>query len=259
MKRLFNTRAIIARRKRFARVDASHYYLLLEIYALLLEKINGSFSDVLNFGAHRGELLISLKEFEGLSFENIVHLDVCHEMLEGIFGKKIVVEDDNFELGENNFDLVISGMFMHHVNDLVNAFSAIYKSLKAGGICLVSLFGPETLLELKQAIFNADSGDGFVPRVSPFIHIKDAGKLIQRIGFALPVVTSEKVVVEYSSVDKLFTDIHATAQSSAILGINYGMTTRSTLRRIITEYKRLCPDGIRATFEVLVLVAMKGA
>ncbi|ACT69620.1 methyltransferase domain family [Neorickettsia risticii str. Illinois] len=259
MKRLFDTRAIIARRKRLARVDASHYYLLLEIYALLLEKISGNFNNVLNFGAHRGELLVSLKEFEALSFENIVHLDVCHEMLASVSGKKIVVEDDNFELGENNFDLVISGMFMHHVNDLVGAFSAIYRSLKVGGMCLISLFGPETLMELKQAIFNADDGNGFVPRVSPFIHIKDAGRLIQRVGFVLPVVTSEKVVVEYSSVDKLFTDIHATAQSSAIFGINYGMTTMGTLKRIITEYERLCPDGIKATFEVLALVAMKGA
>lgn len=259
METLFNTRAIVARRKRFAEVDASHYFLLLEIYGLLLEKISGTFTKVLNFGAHRGEILTSLKDFKSLSFGEIVHLDVCHEMLDALMGEKIVVDGDIFKLKENHFDLVISGMFLHHVNDLLGTFSSIHRSLKKGGMFVASLFAPDTLLELKQAIFNVEGDTAFVPRVSPFIHIKDAGRLLQRVGFALPVVTSEKIVVEYSSVSKLFVDIHATAQSSAMFGVRYGMSTKNTINRIIREYERLSPEGIRATFEVLVLVSMKGA
>ncbi|AHX11567.1 methyltransferase domain protein [Neorickettsia helminthoeca str. Oregon] len=248
---------MVARRKRFADVSSSHYFLLEEIYKLLLEKISGNFTDVLNLGAHRGEILLALKDAPYLRFENITHLDMCDEMLKYVRGEKIVVADDNFDLGVRKFDLVISGMFLHHVNNLVDVFSCIHETLKPDGICVASLFGPETLSELKQAIFNAEMDLGFVPRVSPFIHIKDAGRLLQRVGFSVPVVASEKIVVEYSSVMKLFDDIHATAQSGAMFGIDYGLSTRRTIDRIIKEYERLSNGQIKATFEIVILTALK--
>ena len=56
-------------------------------------------------------------------------------------------EDLPFEDGE--FDLVISNLNLHWVNDLQGCFQRINQILKPDGVFLASLFGDQSLLELQ--------------------------------------------------------------------------------------------------------------
>ena len=76
------------------------------------------------------------------------------------------------------------------------------RALKPDGLLLVNFFGGATLTELRrsfllQAEMEVEGGAG--PRVSPFADIRDAGALLQRANFALPVADTETITVSYDS------------------------------------------------------------
>ena len=89
-----------------------------------------------------------------------------------------------------SFDLVISNLALHWVNDLPGALIQLRRALRPDGLLVAAMFGGETLTELRQALLQAELTEegGASPRVSPHADVRDAGALLQRAGFALPVV-----------------------------------------------------------------------
>ena len=63
------------------------------------------------------------------------------------------------------------------------------RALKPDGLFLCALLGGGTLNELRASLFAAEAEllGGVSPRVAPFADVRDAGGLLQRAGFALPV------------------------------------------------------------------------
>lgn len=65
-----------------------------------------------------------------------------------IFEKKLV-DEEHLPFEENSIDLLISNLALHWVNDLPGTFQQILKCLKPDGVFLASIFGGETLYELR--------------------------------------------------------------------------------------------------------------
>ncbi|MEZ5801510.1 MAG: hypothetical protein R3D29_14935 [Nitratireductor sp.] len=65
---------------------------------------------------------------------------------------------------------------------------------------LAALPGDGSFHELRDCLISAESvqGDGVAMRVDPFVDIRQAGGLLQRAGFTLPVADAEKLVLRYS-------------------------------------------------------------
>lgn len=70
-------------------------------------------------------------------------------------------------------DLVVSNLSLHWVNDLLGCFKAIHKSLKPDGVFLGSIFGGDTLYELRSSLQLAEieRKGGISPHVSPFTQV----------------------------------------------------------------------------------------
>ena len=81
------------------------------------------------------------------------------------------------EPGRGVFDLVTSNLALHWTNDLPASFTQIRNSLRPDGMALISLFGGDTLQELRDAFLVAEQErEGRVSvRVSPMIGFSDAG------------------------------------------------------------------------------------
>ena len=64
------------------------------------------------------------------------------------------------------------------------------RALKPDGLFLAVIPGAGTLAELKDVLLAAEAEiyGGASPRVIPFADVRDIGALMQRAGFALPVV-----------------------------------------------------------------------
>ena len=90
--------------------------------------------------------------------------------------------------------------------------------MRPDGLFIGCLLGGRTLQELREALLaaEAETTGGVSPRVAPFADLRDMGSLLQRAGFALPVVDSELVTVRYRDMFGLLRDLRAMGWANAL-------------------------------------------
>jgi NADH dehydrogenase [ubiquinone] 1 alpha subcomplex assembly factor 5 len=135
-------------------------------------------------------------------------------------GLPCVAADEEFlPFAPGSFDLVIASLSLHWVNDLPGALIQIRRSLRPGGLFLASLPALGTLMELRQALTEAEAelSGGASPRVSPFPELRDCAHLLQRAGFALPVADQEDIRLLYADPFALLRDLRAAGETSALI------------------------------------------
>ena len=111
-------------------------------------------------------------------------------------------------LQENDFDLIISLFELQYINDIVAALTKIKNSLKEKAIFIGCFIGGKSLNNLREACLKTDSIlESGSPKIIPMIDVKDGARLLQKIGYYLPVSDSEEVVIEYKNKDKLLLDL----------------------------------------------------
>lgn len=178
--------------------------------------------------------------------------------LEGGKNVHIQCSSETLPFAPQSLDLVISPFDLHSVNDLVGALIQIRQALKPDGLFLASIAGGETLNELRQSLMEAEINitGGASPRVHPFADRHQMGALLQRAGFALPVVDMDKITVTYSSLFSLMHDLRGMGESNALTARHKKPLTRAVLSEAERIYREKFsdPDGrIRATFEIITL------
>lgn len=133
-------------------------------------------------------------------------------------GRSLEGDDEWLPFAPQSLDLYISNFTLHTINDLPGALIQIRRALKPDGLFLAALPGGETLFELRQVLQQAEMEikGGLSPRVHPFATKQDMGSLLQRAGFALPVVDSEKITVTYDHIFKLMDDLRGMGSSNAL-------------------------------------------
>ncbi|WP_374765065.1 methyltransferase domain-containing protein [Yunchengibacter salinarum] len=159
-------------------------------------------------------------------------------------------------VAEKSFDLVTSTLGLHWVNDLPGLMIQARRALRPDGLFMVSLFGGDTLHELRHALLAAESEvtGGANARIAPFGDVRDLGHLLQRAGFALPVSDTDRFTVTYTDALSLMRDLKAMGEGNALAGRR--PLRRDVLMRAAARYQETHaqPDGrIPATFEVITL------
>ncbi len=167
----------------------------------------------------------------------------------------VVLDPEFLPFAASAFDLIVSPLTLHWVNDLPGALVQLRVALKPDGLMLASLFGGETLHELRLALLQAETetSGGAGPRVAPFADLRNVGALLQRAGFALPAVDRDVVTVRYSEPLRLLADLRAMGEASALAERSRALN-RSALFRAMEIYRERFadPDGrVRASFEII--------
>jgi SAM-dependent methyltransferase len=168
----------------------------------------------------------------------------------------LVGDIERLPLAPACLDLACSLLALHAVNDLPGALIQIRRALRPDGLFIGCLLGGRTLQELRQALLQAEAetSDGASPRVAPFADLRDMGALLQRAGFALPVVDSELVTVRYRDIFGLLRDLRAMGWTNALVQRSRRPLRRETLLRAAALYAEQSadPDGrLRASFEMV--------
>lgn len=167
-----------------------------------------------------------------------------------------VTDPEHLPFAYGSFDLIISPLALHWINDLPGALIQLRLALKPDGLLLASLFGGETLTELRLVLIEAESEitDGAGPRVSPFADLQDIAGLLQRAGYALPAADRDVVTVRYSEPMRLLADLRAMGETSALRERSPRGLSRRILSRAFEIYRQRYTDAdgrIGATFEIL--------
>ncbi len=168
----------------------------------------------------------------------------------------ILGDEERLPFSGERFDLAVSLLSLHSVNDLPGSLIQIRRALKPDGLFVGALLGGSTLTELRQALTQAESEveGGVSPRVAPFADLRDIGGLLQRAGFALPVTDSDVVRVRYANAFALMRDLRQMGLTNALNDRRRTPLRRATLIRAAEIYAERFgePDGrIPATFEIV--------
>ena len=171
-------------------------------------------------------------------------------------GGLIVGDPEALPLAAGSLDLAVSLLSLHAVNDLPGTLIQLRRALRPDGLFLGCLLGGATLTELRQSFAQAESEveGGISPRVAPFAAVREAGGLLQRAGFALPVADTDTLTVRYADPFGLMRDLRAMGMTNVLTERRRTPLRRATLLRTAEIYaERVAdPDGrVRATFEVL--------
>ncbi|MEP6967321.1 MAG: methyltransferase domain-containing protein, partial [Pseudomonadota bacterium] len=156
-----------------------------------LEAVSRLFGVAIDLGARDGAFSRALAESAAAGkIGFLVQADLSHAMLTGRPGARIVADEERLPFREAGADLIVSSLALHWVNDLVGTLIQIRRALKPDGLFLAAILGGATLTELRGTLLEAEAElrGGAGPRVSPFADAGDAAGLMQRAGFALPVV-----------------------------------------------------------------------
>ena len=269
-------RAQLRRRRELAAENwENHNFLVQETAIRLVDRlddISRGFSSALDLGRNGGE--ISAQMAARGDVQTLVECDVPPAMLRlGATSSgaqapqdekprihRLAADEECLPFADHSFDLVLSCLALHRVNDLPGTLVQIRRVLRPDGLFLGCFFGGGTLGEMRAAWTEAEISEegGASPRIAPFVDIRDAGMLLQRAGFALPVVDSDTLTVCYENAFDLMHDLRGMGETNILQGRRAGFTRRTTMMRMADHYQDMFAqeDGrIPASFEIITLTA----
>jgi len=260
---IFDRRLVRRHRDRAAAGLAAHDFLFRETAERLadrLDDITRKFPRALDLGCHGGEIAGAALGRRG-GIETLVQCDLSPAMAGRAAANgspTLAADEERLPFAPQSFDLVISNLSLHWVNDLPGCLLQVRQCLKPDGLFLAAMLGGDTLAELRQALTEAELAEtgGAGPRVSPFADLRDATGLLQRAGFALPVGDAERIEVSYPDPLALLRELRAMGESNAVRGRRGGLARRETLLRALAVYEERHHDAaerVPATFEVIYL------
>jgi SAM-dependent methyltransferase len=168
---------------------------------------------------------------------------------------RVAADEELIPFADGSLDLVVSALALQFVNDLPGTLIQIRRALKPDGLLLTALVGGDSLIELREAFAQAESEieGGLSPRVAPFADLRELGALMQRAGFALPVVDSDRLTVRYDSPFALMRDLRAMGATNILSERRRAPLKRKTLQRMAEIYADRFADAdgrLRVTFEI---------
>lgn len=256
---VFDRRVVRLHRDRAARHLADHDYLLAEVADRLAERldlIRRDFPRALDLGGRAGAMAPRLLGRSGIG--TVVRTDLSPAMAALGDGPRLAADEEFLPFADGAFDLVVSNLSLHWVNDLPGALIQVRRVLRPDGLFLATLFGGDTLFELRRCLMEAEmeATGGVSPRISPMADLRDAAGLLQRAGFALPVADCDTITVGYSSPLRLIQDLRGMGETNAALARLRCPTRRAVFQRALERYAELFTEAdgtLTATFQVLYL------
>ena len=259
--RLFDRTALRRQRARAARLGGAEFLHdeAAQRLAERLEDVTRRFQRVLVLGARRGAMAAALKRRR--EFELLVEAEEAPSLLSrSEYALRVAAEAEALPFAPRAFDLVLSPLLLHQANDLPGALLQLRHALKPDGLLLASLMAGESLHELTECFLAAELEEegGAGPRVAPMADPRALGGLLQRAGFALPVVDSDRITATYRDAFALMAELRAMGESNALLARRRHFTRRRTLLRMAEIYRLRFGDAegrIPATFDLVTLTA----
>ncbi|MCD2470712.1 methyltransferase domain-containing protein [Jiella sp. MQZ9-1] len=218
-----------------------------------LAVVERRFAVAVDLAGHRGEMAAGM--IASGRCDTVLRIERMPFLLDGA-ELAVVADEECLPLAPESVDLVVSCLSLQFVNDVPGMLAQIRRALRPDGLFLAAFLGGETLSELRTALLHAESEitGGVSPRVAPFAEIREAGGLLQRAGFALPVGDVDRLTVRYDNLFALAADIRAMGAANILQERSRKPAGRRLFLRAAEIYAERFADAdgrIRATFDVM--------
>lgn len=254
MDNIFDINAVVQNRRRAAAQFSDHDFLFSKAAERLCDNLSDIKRDLekcLIIGWRGADRVIEFLR----THKNAAQIDLYDIALPDTV-KGHILSSEIPHTGDGGYDAVIALPYLHTVNDVPGALAALKSSLKPDGVFMCALFGGQTLMELRDAMMRAelDIKGGATQHVHPMIdHFQMAG-LLQRAGFALPVVDYDRVQVSYGALKTLYRDLRGMGESNTMVQRQKTMTGKGVFVAVENAYRahHLDSDGrYAATFDII--------
>lgn len=241
---IFDPQQLDRQRQQALAFPGDHFYLIEEVWRRLADRVGDikrRFTRPLVLGARAATviepLLIPKK------------IDAFPRMAE--MANEIVGPPDT-----QGYDIILSCFDLHTINDLPGLLIQLRQLLAPDGVMIAAFPGGQTLYELRAALSQAEMEirGGVSPRIFPFVDKMTMAGLMQRAGFSLPVVDSDTIRVDYSSMRRLVDDLRHMGEGNAIAARDKRVPPRALFRRADQIYRERFMEmsgAIPATFEII--------
>jgi malonyl-CoA O-methyltransferase len=164
--------------------------------------------------------------------------------------RQVCAEASALPFADGSFDLVFSNLCLQWVADLPAALAEFRRVLRPGGLLLFTSFGPDTLLELREAYLAAGVAE---PPLSPFAAIQQVGDALVSAGFRNPVLERENFSLSYPEVMALLRELRAIGAGDARSHRARGLGGKARQARMIAAYEtqRGADGRLPSTWEVI--------
>jgi NADH dehydrogenase [ubiquinone] 1 alpha subcomplex assembly factor 5 len=283
MVKIFDRKAILASNNRLIEHFLNYNFLHQEIAIRICENLqifNRKFANILELSAKNSDIINNLAKYDLLTniYDcNFIQSYFCENSrflqqqidinkINHIYQSNhniIVADDEYLPFADNSFDLIISNLNLHFVNEVPYFLMRSHQMLKKDGILMISFFGEENLSKLSQAIYKAEeliynTSSAIMP---PTIDIKTAANLLGNAGFADKMSIVEKINIEYRNLNQMLKDIKMMGQSNFMAKKNKRFFSKRFITEIAKQYSSNSNDSsnIEANFEVVFAIAIKGS
>jgi SAM-dependent methyltransferase len=248
-------RSLLRRRRRRALALGPATFLIDQVADDLADRLASvlrRFALVADLGTPTGAVRCALAP----RVDTLIAVDADALALRGEGGLKVAADAEALPFADAALDLVVSALALQSIDDLPGALVQIRRALKPDGLFLAALLGGDTLAELRAsfAAAEAEIDGGVSPRVAPFVDAREAGALLQRAGFALPVADVDRVTVRYATPFDLMHDLRRMGATNPLVERRRLPLRRATLLRMAEIYATRFADAdgrVRASFDVV--------
>lgn len=185
----------------------------------------------------------------------IITLDVAWEMLR--YGQNqrpmrpnqlLCANATQLPLLNNSIDLVFSNLMLPWC-DLDATLTEIKRILTPKGLLLFSTLGPDTLQELRVSWEQIDTNT----HIQTFIDMHHVGDHLVQAKFTDPVISMEKIVLNYRRGNSLIRDLKAQGGHPLIQIAQKTLLNKAYRRKLIAAYEqyRATNSLLPATFEII--------
>lgn len=186
----------------------------------------------------------------------VIALDLSAAMLhaaqrqQGLFRRfqRVCADAARLPLTDASVDLLYCNLVLQWCSDPDTVFGEFRRVLKPHGLLTFSSFGPDTLMELRNAWGAVDEHT----HVNQFLDMHDVGDALVRAGLAEPVLDVERFTLTYDDTLALMRDLKAIGAHNVTAGRPMGLTGRGSLARMSAAYEAFRRGGkLPATYEVV--------
>ncbi len=175
--------------------------------------------------------------------------------------RQVLEDEESLPFEPASFDLVLSSMSLHWINDLPGVLGQINNVLKPDCPFIGAMLGGDTLLSCARLCNWPSRSGGVSRRMCRRWRIRGmSGGCCSGLGFKMLTVDVEDVVVDYPDAYTLMQDLQAMGESNAVLGREMGPISRDVLLATDAIYRELHgnEDGsLPATFRIIHMIGWR--
>ena len=222
-----------------------------------IDEINRDFPSIL--------ILTKNKNFERVFKERLLQKIKNEPIIVGPAGiiesiKAQLDDEENLDFKELKFDLIISDLLLHTSNNLNYSLSKLHSLLNPDGLLVSTMFGSDTLNELKNCLITAEEQltGTIYPRVNPFIDVRTAGDILYNIGFKLCVADSDNIQLSHNNLNEVINIIRSMGENN-YLNLKTPNIDRATWKLVTDLYvnKFSSDKKLTSTFNIITLTGWK--